>query len=736
MINFKTIQFLFVASISIVSINAQVDFDKYRTLKAEGEVPEVFRTNLGEKYAKAIKTTYKDLNSSQKQIFVHSTVINIHDMLFAGDIIFGDTITRYINKIADKICGDDTELRDKLSFYTSKSYYTNALSTEQGIIFISTGLIGQVTNEAQLAFVIAHEIAHFEKGHSLEKFEELIDQIASNGTMEKVMEFSREKENEADERGVELFSKAGYKISELNGSMDVLMYSYLPFDEVPVGKDYFNNKYVTFTLDRFGSVGGISAVDDFDDSKSTHPNISERRTNIDTILKKVGGAGEILYISSQKEFKYIRTISRFEMLRSYLGNEDFINAMYASFLLEKEFPNSYFIKKCKARVWYGIASYDFKDGNDKNDQKQDWEGEVSLMYNFVKSMSGLEKVVYAARVIEDVRKEYPDVLEMQVMSQRSIRLLAKTENFKLESFSSEVSTPLEYKELEDVMKNWDVPTLNKYQKIARKRGLVRKSTKKEKVRPDHEYWIPDLAASEEFISNYKEEKRIIDKEQEAEKELEKLNSKQLLEKENEILVKKMKTSDNRLLIVQPSISSVSETKTGSKPNLEKYNTFEVQILSSFKKIAAENRISTYNVGIKEIKSQGATVYNELMTIYNVLGQSYESNEEYLPIDFEDLEELKDNYSVNKLVWPIFEHEKSRARSRVILTILFSPLIAPIVPYALANNLTGRHKTSSVMAVFDLNTYTFGGYYRSITNAKPTKLVLGSQVYNFLTTIKK
>ena len=718
----------------ITNASAQeINFDNYRTLKAKGEVPDVFQTNLGEKYQKAIKTEYKGLNAADKAVFVNASVINIHDMLMAGDVIFGDTITSYVNSIADKICGDDKDLRDKLSFYTTKSSYTNALATDHGIIFISTGLIGQLTNEAQLAFVLAHEIAHFEKGHSMEKYEEYLNQRRTGGAQSKILEFSREKENEADERGAELYSKAGYKMAELNGTMDVLMYSYMPFDETPVAKDYFNNTYVAFGLDRWGEVGAISAVDDFDDDHSTHPNISERRKNIDSIAKSVGGDGTTIYLNSEAQFNYIRTICRFEMLRSYIASEEFINAMYAAFLLEKEFPTSYYIKRCKARIWYGIASYDFSDGKEKGYQDNDWEGEVSLMNNFVQSMTGIEKVVYAARLIEDVRLQYPESKEMILMSERSARLLAKTEDFKVEDFSKEPATLINFKEMEDMVTNWYDKKYNKYEKIARKRGMVRKEDPSEKVRPDHEFWIPDLINSSSFMDMYTVEKESVKKQEEEDETIKKLKSKKRQLKENEVLIAKMKASDNKLLIVQPQISSMTVDFFQEKPNLHKYNALEINLLSTIKSVCQNNRISTYNIGIKEIKNQGCPQYNELMTLYNIMNQSYEGNEDYIPIDFEDIEEIKETYDVNKLVLPIMYHTKTNISASKIAGLV---IIAPVLPMYLISELGKRNVTTTTMAVFDLSSYNFSGYYRSTTYAKPSKYVVGSQIHNFLTTIKK
>jgi tetratricopeptide (TPR) repeat protein len=96
-------------------------------------------------------------------------------------------------------------------------------------------MLMRVENEAQLAYVLAHEISHFERRHSLQQwrdtkiksdgliFVELLSAAAGAGyvgnlarliAVSSMFAFSRNQEEEADLRGFELARQAGYDVRE------------------------------------------------------------------------------------------------------------------------------------------------------------------------------------------------------------------------------------------------------------------------------------------------------------------------------------------------------------------------------------------------------------------------------------------------------------------------------------------------------------------------------------------
>jgi beta-barrel assembly-enhancing protease len=108
-------------------------------------------------------------------------------MLRSGYVLFNDPLSEYVSAVADNLLKEDANLRKKLNFYVLRSSDVNAFATDQGAVLVTTGLLSQIENEAQLAFVLAHEITHFQRKHTLNLFMEVdrIDRGTSQGYVAK-----------------------------------------------------------------------------------------------------------------------------------------------------------------------------------------------------------------------------------------------------------------------------------------------------------------------------------------------------------------------------------------------------------------------------------------------------------------------------------------------------------------------------------------------------------------------
>lgn len=72
-------------------------------------------------------------------------------------------VQEYVNRLGQQIIPDDSEKLYAFKVVVSSIPYAYTLST--GTILISTGMVSLLDNEAQLAYVLAHELAHVHKDH-------------------------------------------------------------------------------------------------------------------------------------------------------------------------------------------------------------------------------------------------------------------------------------------------------------------------------------------------------------------------------------------------------------------------------------------------------------------------------------------------------------------------------------------------------------------------------------------
>ena len=174
----------------ILSATAQLQdlSHNFQPLKSKGPLPSEFVTNVREVISQDIDDMKKRQESDRelKSNFVTASNYQIDRLLRSGNALVNDEVTNYVNEVADGLLKEDQTLRKKLKIYTLKSSVVNAYSYDKGYVFINIGLLAQLESEAQLAFVLSHEICHFTKQHHINGFmrNTRIDKGRSNGNTE------------------------------------------------------------------------------------------------------------------------------------------------------------------------------------------------------------------------------------------------------------------------------------------------------------------------------------------------------------------------------------------------------------------------------------------------------------------------------------------------------------------------------------------------------------------------
>ena len=129
----------------------------------------------------------------------------------------------YLNALSCKLAAD---LCSDIRIYLIRQPYLNAFMAPNGMMVIFTGTLARTENEAQLAFVMAHEIGHFRSRHSLENWRHLknvsnlmtgigsvtagtgVGLVAALGAYANLASFSRDQEREADTLGFQSLQAA------------------------------------------------------------------------------------------------------------------------------------------------------------------------------------------------------------------------------------------------------------------------------------------------------------------------------------------------------------------------------------------------------------------------------------------------------------------------------------------------------------------------------------------------
>jgi Zn-dependent protease with chaperone function len=142
-------------------------------------------------------------------------------------------LTAYINEVAATIAPEKVKEKIRLEIKILKNPAPNAFALPHGLIYVHTGFLARMENEAQLAAVLGHEIIHITYRHTLQTFRNVkqgaafastlgvigapaglyglgVVMLGSLGALAAVSGYSQSLEEEADAGGLRAMAHAGY----------------------------------------------------------------------------------------------------------------------------------------------------------------------------------------------------------------------------------------------------------------------------------------------------------------------------------------------------------------------------------------------------------------------------------------------------------------------------------------------------------------------------------------------
>lgn len=165
----------------------------------------------------------------------------------SNGLIYTDTeLEDYLNQVVANLKPEDAPADLVIRVKVIKNPYLNAFAYPNGMIYIHSGLLARMDNEAQLAAVLAHEMTHCIRRHALQAFRKYRNQPAFliaiqqtllkskglqalahsmgvTGAMAAISGYARELEAEADWVGYEWAVQAGYNPKEALSLFDQML---------------------------------------------------------------------------------------------------------------------------------------------------------------------------------------------------------------------------------------------------------------------------------------------------------------------------------------------------------------------------------------------------------------------------------------------------------------------------------------------------------------------------------
>lgn len=421
---------MFLALITIQSLLAQVPV-AYPGFQPEGEIPAEFLRSVEEAYQHSL-ARQTDFSNEQADFHLQNAY-QVQQLLSSGKVMFNDDATLYLNMLASQILRNRPELQTSLRFFAVKAPEINAFATNDGLVLVNIGLLAHVEHEAQLAFILCHEISHYLHQHPLDIYLNGLDQTSSTASATLPGEssanlstrYTREKELEADRLGWELFLEAGYDPQAGLDAFELVQKAGHAYSNTAFDLSWLNVSTVSFPESyRLDSV--VARVGSASPARlTTHPDPDRRKAILQEFIELQNpeeGARELL---THIDFEPLRLRCRYEVIRLQLMQREYEQALYHTFCLEQQNRSDSELQRFKAVALYSIAKY--ANAGQLWDIHQDYlfvHGEQQRLNYLVEQLQPEELTAIALHHVWEIHRIYPDDEALRLMSRELMEALS------------------------------------------------------------------------------------------------------------------------------------------------------------------------------------------------------------------------------------------------------------------------------------------------------------------------
>jgi Zn-dependent protease with chaperone function len=349
----------------------------YKPLGRAGAIPREFLFDPVSATQQNIKST-DQLSESEAAEF-YTSVNYLRKRLFeSGNLYLDNEISVYISSIVSRLQASNPQIKGDFKVYLSRSVEPNATCLADGSIFVNIGLLSVLENESQLAFVLAHEIAHYLKQHSVKDFKRLttVTQYETQtgnqySNLFRKLKISRESEFDADGFAIQLMLQSEFDAREASAAL-LKLDSRPSANTKPVQIDfnkYFKNAHFTYDTAWVSKKEiekarkGYNTDDNTDfvtdevvDLYKSHPDIDKRVTALTEIILNSETAAKTQK-ADNKDYAHIRQLALFETIESNLQNANYVNAAYFAMRQLEQYPENSYLYTAIAKSFYWISYF-------------------------------------------------------------------------------------------------------------------------------------------------------------------------------------------------------------------------------------------------------------------------------------------------------------------------------------------------------------------------------------------
>ncbi|HVG13073.1 MAG TPA: M48 family metalloprotease [Flavisolibacter sp.] len=307
-----------------------------------------------------------------------------------GEVITNATTQAYFSRIVREVFRGNPNLDTTgLRIYFSRASDANASSLGEGTILFNIGLFHRLKNEAQAAFVVSHELAHYFLNHGNNDIQSHVNTIYSNEFQKKLKDIqksgyrqnsqvealtknllfknrrhSRAFEQSADSMAVELMKNTRFDVREALTSLALLdsadkekynaplrLETVFHFPSYPFKQAWIKSNMLVIK-DSASKREKAEA-----DSLKTHPDCKLRIERLSTPVAQYAKAGSVKFVGAEEEFAALQKQFDREMIEHAFQSKGVSLALYLALKMRTVYPGDLYANATIGRCLNEIYSY-------------------------------------------------------------------------------------------------------------------------------------------------------------------------------------------------------------------------------------------------------------------------------------------------------------------------------------------------------------------------------------------
>lgn len=318
----------------------------------------------------------------------HDQAVLLTRHIKSGAFIRNDSLQAFVDHVMEQIVLANRLSEKKRIILIMNTPEVNAVCFGQGLFIVTVGLLGRINNEAELSFILSHEVAHDELQHVQKKlqreaemhtaketkyaFQKLLSEDISREEVESFRSvlyarssFSRSKETEADSVGFIYYKATASPLHGVTDAMNTLQtarevkyetnnfFRSLDFTNFPFKPYWIDNR-----LHVYSQKPGDTFLFSYD-SILSHPEIELRKRNLESYINNQARDGNEA-MEGKRHCNAI-TMSEFQTVEAAYQRRQYDLCLFHILQLLNEYPKNAYLVSRAAKVLIDI--YEAKNEN-------------------------------------------------------------------------------------------------------------------------------------------------------------------------------------------------------------------------------------------------------------------------------------------------------------------------------------------------------------------------------------